>query len=59
LENGKKIPRLLLVALILASFVPILGMTVAIVTAIVVPLFISFEEIDVVDNKFTRFWIKN
>jgi hypothetical protein len=59
LEDGEKIPRLILLLLILASFVPILGVVVAILTAVIVPVIISFGELEIADNKFTRFWIKN
>jgi hypothetical protein len=59
LENGKKIPRFLLLILMLLSPIPVLGLILSITSIFTVPILIGCEELEVVDNKFTRFWIKD
>jgi hypothetical protein len=58
-ENGKKVPRLLLLLLMLASFVPVLGLIESIAFIAIVAFNISFDDLEIADNRFTRFWIKD
>jgi uncharacterized SAM-binding protein YcdF (DUF218 family) len=55
--RGRKTPRILILLLVLASLIPVLGIVASIVLA--VRIFYRIQYNAIVDNRFTRFWIKS
>jgi hypothetical protein len=53
--NDRKIPRLLVATLLALAFIPIVGL----VEAIILPIVLWLMDVKIVDNKFTKFWIKD
>jgi hypothetical protein len=59
LKGNRKVPRILVASLILISFIPILGLILSALFIFIVAMLINGEDLEVVDNKFTRFWIND
>jgi hypothetical protein len=53
-DNERKIPRLLLLLPVALSFIPILGIFIFFI--VIVVAFIMREDLEIKDNRFTRFW---
>jgi hypothetical protein len=54
-ESARRVPRLLILFLVIISLVPILGL----VEAVLIPIIILANNWEIKDNRFTRFWIKS
>jgi hypothetical protein len=59
LKGGKKIPRILPLTLIPASFLPLLGAIIALMMIFTVAGNLTGGSWTIVDNKFTRFWLND
>ncbi|MDR0711885.1 MAG: hypothetical protein LBF67_06040 [Prevotellaceae bacterium] len=57
-DKGDRIPRILLLLLLLFSFVPVLGIIEAIAIPITLSIYLICNKMQIRDNRFTRYWIK-
>lgn len=58
-EQARKMPRIIVLLVLLLSAVPILGVLLFLGLLIAVFGCICTDALLLVDNKFTRFWIRN